>query len=318
MITPENKKHCVSSVRSTSTDEDVIAKRMGFQKYKVLFRRKLPLMRPVQQVCLSGIAPDKMSTATSGIQPSLSSCDEGVIDCTQLAENISANDCGCTVSTDGAIAYSALKSPHAQTNKSGKAKEIGMSAEVEQALTVTPTKTRKRMSVISTSFPSSKKQRVDSNTFGSPQVLLVDAPRSIEAIKFANCEFQEDSDFEEGDGDGEYSVEDCVPSPDGDETSVSSDDSDLSDRRKGNDRKQKKQFSIRFASHANVVEIPNRLSYTMKQQHRMWNGNKAIRSNAKRNKIEFEWENWDWEHSLEEDEFESVDGVLVHPAHLSL
>jgi hypothetical protein len=82
-------------------------------------------------------------------------------------------------------------------------------------------------------------------------------------------------------------------------------------------RINRREYSIQFKSHASVLYIPNRLWYTKKQRKRMWNGNKAIRQNAKRNKIEFEYENWDWLNVLEENEFiqQEDNGSPIHPAH---
>lgn len=73
--------------------------------------------------------------------------------------------------------------------------------------------------------------------------------------------------------------------------------------------------SVRFDKHAVIFEIPNRLSYTKKQRRKMWNGSRAIKINAQRNKIEFQWEKWEWKNVVEEDSFCDVDGKKVHPAH---
>jgi hypothetical protein len=82
-------------------------------------------------------------------------------------------------------------------------------------------------------------------------------------------------------------------------------------RRKSNDS----SGGIRFHSYVKVVNIPSRFAYTTKQKRRMWNGENAIRQNAKRNKVEYEWEGWQWQNVIEEDEFTLIDGQLIHPAH---
>ena len=72
---------------------------------------------------------------------------------------------------------------------------------------------------------------------------------------------------------------------------------------------------LRFKPMVEIVEIPNRLSYTPKQRLRMWNSKKEIRATVKRNRIEYEWEGWDWNKVVEEEQLCDLNGGKVHPAH---
>ena len=107
---------------------------------------------------------------------------------------------------------------------------------------------------------------------------------------------------------------DCTE--DTDDETISCDSSDDAYSESKSSRSGRK-YRIRFHSYVKVVEIPDRNAYTSKQKRRMWNGNEAIRENAKRNKVEYEWEGWEWQNVIEEDEFCFVDGQLLHPAHAS-
>jgi hypothetical protein len=73
-------------------------------------------------------------------------------------------------------------------------------------------------------------------------------------------------------------------------------------------------YSICFNTQVEVVEIPHRLTYSAKQRRRMWNGRKVIRENAKRNRMEYAWENSSWQNAVEEDKFCEINGVKVHPS----
>jgi hypothetical protein len=79
---------------------------------------------------------------------------------------------------------------------------------------------------------------------------------------------------------------------------------------------QQRQQSIRFHSYVKVVEIPHRNTYSDKQKRRMWNGCDTIRRNAKRNRIEYEYEGREWHCVVEEAEFGMVNGRMVHPVHI--
>lgn len=103
------------------------------------------------------------------------------------------------------------------------------------------------------------------------------------------------------------------------ETDSSCDDSDEESSSQSITRTNistKNNRSIRFQSYVKVVEIPHRLSYTKKQRRRMWNNQKEIRENAKRNRIEYEYEGPEWQNAIEEDHYVVIGGQHVHPAHV--
>jgi hypothetical protein len=75
--------------------------------------------------------------------------------------------------------------------------------------------------------------------------------------------------------------------------------------------------SVQFASLCSVVEIPNHCEYNKKQKVAMWNSCKKIRSMAKRNALEFQYDGWSVNAASEESMFVKVDGKLVHPVYAS-
>lgn len=84
---------------------------------------------------------------------------------------------------------------------------------------------------------------------------------------------------------------------------------------RANSKEDHRSYTIKFQCYVKVVEIPNRHSYSSKQQKRMWNDCKSIRENAKRSRIEYEWEGPEWQNAPEEDEFCTLrNGMKVHPA----
>jgi hypothetical protein len=104
---------------------------------------------------------------------------------------------------------------------------------------------------------------------------------------------------------------------DTDEETVSSDSESEAVVDTRNRKKASRSYSVCFDRQVTVVEIPHRLTYTLKQRHRMWNGIKTIQENAKRNRLEYGWEGSEWENAIEEDEFCDINGENVHPFHLS-
>jgi hypothetical protein len=132
------------------------------------------------------------------------------------------------------------------------------------------------------------------------------ARRTVAPLKFDNSSLQTDAVYDSDDGDDDI---DFVSISD---TSMSSASDDTVTK---NQLSRNRDGSIRFHSYVKVVNIPSRFAYTSKQKRRMWNGESAIRRNAKRNKVEYEWEGWTWQNVIEEDKFDVVDGQLIHPAH---
>jgi hypothetical protein len=74
-------------------------------------------------------------------------------------------------------------------------------------------------------------------------------------------------------------------------------------------------YTVKFNYYVKVVEIPNRHSYSSKQRKRMWNDGKSIRTNAKRNRIEYDYDGRNWQNAPEEQDFCTLEnGRKVHPA----
>ena len=74
---------------------------------------------------------------------------------------------------------------------------------------------------------------------------------------------------------------------------------------------------VQFASHCAVVEIPHFRDYSLQQKSAMWNGCKKIRTMARKNTAEYQYDGWSVETAAEEDQFITVSGNAVHPAHVS-
>jgi hypothetical protein len=167
----------------------------------------------------------------------------------------------------------------------------GTDPEVERCLTNNAVSVRS----------SPKSERKDHNM--DCHFNMDDARRSVSLLKFASAP-QQGVDSDNDDDTDDETLSDVDTSNDsGSETQNST----------------KRNYTIKFQCYVKVLEIPHRESYSPKQRKRMWNASKSIRSNAKRNRIEYEWEGREWEHAPEEDEFCILDdGTKVHPAHLYL
>jgi hypothetical protein len=100
-----------------------------------------------------------------------------------------------------------------------------------------------------------------------------------------------------------------------DDDSCSSADSD-DDIQSKVDADPVRKYRIQFKCYVKVAEIPHHDSYSPTQRSQMWNNSKTLRGMAKVNRIEYNWEGTDWQNAPEEDEFCSIDGKIIHPAHL--
>jgi hypothetical protein len=130
----------------------------------------------------------------------------------------------------------------------------------------------------------------------SDNIRIDEARRSVSLLKFASKQADESDTENETD----------------DET-VTSDNSFIRSESKEDSR----TYTIKFQCYVRVVEIPNRRSYTSKQRKRMWNDCKSIRANAKRNRIEYDWEGRNWQNAPEEQDFCMLrNGTKGHPAYL--
>ena len=78
--------------------------------------------------------------------------------------------------------------------------------------------------------------------------------------------------------------------------------------------------SVKFEERVNVVQIPSRHAYSTRIKKYLWNNSREIHEMARRNRIEFEAEGYDWRNVvLDEDMFvDSIDGKLIHPCHLTI
>lgn len=121
-----------------------------------------------------------------------------------------------------------------------------------------------------------------------------DARRSVSLLKFASQ--REDEAETENDTDDE---------------SMSSDQSHHCSA-----SVEERKYAIKFQCYVKVVEIPSRHSYSSVQRKRLWNDGKSIRANAKRNRMEYEWEGREWQNAPEENDFCTLgNGTIVHPAY---
>lgn len=78
----------------------------------------------------------------------------------------------------------------------------------------------------------------------------------------------------------------------------------------------KRDYTIRFTDCVNVVEIPHRNTYSVEEHELMWTGTEQLQKNAERNSVEYEYERWNMESVVEENEFVVAgDGQLIHPVH---
>lgn len=91
-----------------------------------------------------------------------------------------------------------------------------------------------------------------------------------------------------------------------------SDDSDDSETDSNSDHGNK---HVHFAKCCTVVEIPHYREYSQEQKELLWNGRKEIRTMAKRNTLEYQFDGWTVESAAEEDQFVLVQGEHVHPCH---
>jgi hypothetical protein len=140
----------------------------------------------------------------------------------------------------------------------------------------------------------------EENAITSP-LRIKSARRTVTPLKFDSSMLDSDSS-------------DDTDSEDDDDTlSLNSNFSYVSENK---ENRQIRRPSIRFHSYVKVVEIPNRNTYTEKQKRRMWNGSSVIRKNAKRNRIEYEYEGSEWHRVVEEDKFRLINGRMVHPVHI--
>jgi hypothetical protein len=75
---------------------------------------------------------------------------------------------------------------------------------------------------------------------------------------------------------------------------------------------------LRFESHVTVIPIASRHQFSNRIKRILWSNSREIKENAERNMREYEYEGWDWNLVLEDDEMyvDSRTGDLVHPVWL--
>ncbi|CAB9515731.1 expressed unknown protein [Seminavis robusta] len=72
--------------------------------------------------------------------------------------------------------------------------------------------------------------------------------------------------------------------------------------------------SIKFQPVVQVVEIPSHEDYCESDRKKQWNSKKRIRKEARRNRLEYKADRFDWRNCKEEEDMvELCDGSLVHP-----
>lgn len=158
----------------------------------------------------------------------------------------------------------------------------------------TPTMGRCCYSTNATSLASKSTDHQEESTIDDWNIS--DARRSVALLKFALPHEEEESETENDTDD------------DSDRSYVGSESTTTEDRRR---------YTIKFQCYVKVVEIPNRHGYTSQQQKRMWNDGKSIDDNAKRNRIEYEWERREWRNVPEEEDFCTLgNGNIVRPAYV--
>jgi hypothetical protein len=75
---------------------------------------------------------------------------------------------------------------------------------------------------------------------------------------------------------------------------------------------------LRFESNVTVIPIASRHQFSNRIKRILWSNSREIKENAERNMREYEYEGWDWNLVLEDDEMyvDSNTGDLVHPVWL--
>jgi uncharacterized protein YacL (UPF0231 family) len=75
---------------------------------------------------------------------------------------------------------------------------------------------------------------------------------------------------------------------------------------------------LRFESDVTVIPIASRHQFSNRIKRILWSSSREIKENAERNMREYEYEGWDWNLVLEDDEMyvDSNTGDLVHPVWL--
>lgn len=72
--------------------------------------------------------------------------------------------------------------------------------------------------------------------------------------------------------------------------------------------------TIRFKDTVLVKEIPSHRDYDWETRQSIWMGSEEIASNAKRNRLEFMADSFNWRNAAEEKDMYKWEGELLHPA----
>lgn len=81
----------------------------------------------------------------------------------------------------------------------------------------------------------------------------------------------------------------------------------------GNVSQSRRNKCVHFNEEKTVIEIPNRFSYDKSSRKLLWASFKEIRTNARRNREEYDADGNDWRKCKEEDEMVFQRGKLIHP-----
>jgi hypothetical protein len=71
---------------------------------------------------------------------------------------------------------------------------------------------------------------------------------------------------------------------------------------------------VHFYEKNTVIEIPNKGDYSDSTRKNLWTSFREIKTNAKRNRVEFQADGCDWRKCKEESEMLFQNGKLIHPA----
>jgi hypothetical protein len=78
------------------------------------------------------------------------------------------------------------------------------------------------------------------------------------------------------------------------------------------------QHAVKFNEDVSVVSIPSRYQYSNRIKRVLWNSKDELAEMAERNLIEYEYEGWDYNNVVLDEEMyvDTATGSLVHPCHL--
>jgi len=73
---------------------------------------------------------------------------------------------------------------------------------------------------------------------------------------------------------------------------------------------------VQFSNVVQVVDIPSIAQYSSQERSLLWNSRRQLRYLARKNTLEYSYEKFNWRDAVEEEEFYSIQGRLIHPVHV--